>query len=73
MNKNGEFKWNYEYYFDETGKELEYAYISSKSGNKFPGNYKYVKYNGDGDWIERSVIENDTIVGIEIREFKKVE
>jgi len=73
VTKDGVFKWNYEYYFDADGKELGYAYVSSKSGKKFPRDYKYIHFNKDGKWTERHAIENDTVVGIEVREFKAVD
>lgn len=73
INKRGEFKWNYEYLFDESGKELGFVYVSSKSGKRFPKNYEYIKFNDDKEWVERKIVENDTVVSIETRAFKIIE
>ena len=73
INKEGEFKWNYEYRFDEKGKELGFVYISPKSGKRFPRSYEYKKFNSAKEWIERNIVENDKVVSIETREFKILE
>lgn len=73
LTQTGKFVWNYEYYFDDNGQELGYAFISPSTGRKFPVSYQYVDFNDDGKWIERNLVENDTIISIEVREFKGID
>lgn len=73
VDKQGNFKWNYEYYFDKNGKELSYTYISSKSGKRFPRTYEYITHNEKGEWTERNTIEDGKVISIETRSFKRLD
>ena len=73
FSKTGEFKYNFEYQFDEDGKEMGYIYIDLRNGDRFPSNYRYTKFNDKGDWIEREIVENEKVNSIEVREFKEIE
>lgn len=70
FNKTGEFKYNFEYQFDEDGKEIGYIYIDLGSGDKYPSKYRYTKFNEKGEWLEREIVETEQVSSIEVREFK---
>lgn len=69
--RDGVVQWNYEYLFDAEGEETGYVFIAP-DGSRFPSSYKVVSRDDQGRWTERSIVENDTVVGIETREFRKI-
>lgn len=68
--KSGMIRWQYEYLFDEDQNELGYVYIDNRSGERFPSDYKVSKKDSLDRWIERGIFQNDTLVGIEQREYE---
>ena len=69
LTKGGTIQWNYEYLFDTQGEELGYVLIDPKSGIRYASSYRVLKRNKSGEWIERAIVENNTIQAIETRTF----
>ena len=68
-NASGIITWNYEYSFTKDGEDLGYVYIDIRNGARYPSFYRVLKRNANNQWIERAIVENDSIVGIETRQF----
>ena len=68
---SGIVQWNYEYMFDDKGEETGYVFIAP-NGQRFPSSYSVSSRDDKGRWTERSIVENDTVVAIETREFRKI-
>lgn len=73
VSKSGEFKYNFEYQYDEDGQELGYIYINLGNGDRFPAQFRYTKFNDQDEWLEREIVENELVTGIEVREFRELE
>ena len=67
----GVVMWNYIYTFDEAGEELGYEFIG-QDGKRYPSFYKVTSRDDQNRWTQRAIVENDTVVAIETREFKKL-
>jgi hypothetical protein len=69
LNEKGNFICNFEYTFDDEGKEIGYVYIDNASGERYSSVYKYVDYNEDKEWVKRLIMSADSVKSIETREF----
>jgi hypothetical protein len=73
LNDKGNFVCNFEYTFDDEGKELGYVYIDNASGERYTSTYRYLDYNADEKWVKRLIMSTDSVKSIEMREFLQKE
>jgi hypothetical protein len=67
-----DFVWNFEYKLDDEGNEVGYVYIDPTTGIHHATVYRYTRYNEDGEWVERQILEDGFIVSVQTREIKPI-